>query len=162
MRKIILFFQAVLLAIWLGGMFLFSMVLAPTAFAVLPTRDLAGLMVGATLQKVNILSYSCLVLLILLTLLTFVLKNKRPRLYRHLLIAFALISLSIALYAGLGIDRRMHSLRTRIHTFNIQMPDDALRLEFDRLHRRSVILFGLNLVLGVLILGLWVKDLERD
>jgi D-alanyl-lipoteichoic acid acyltransferase DltB (MBOAT superfamily) len=162
MRKIILFFQAVLLAIWLGGMFLFSMVLAPTAFAVLPTRDLAGLMVGTTLQKVNIISCSCIVLLVLLTLLSFVLKKKRPRLHRHILIVFALISLSIALYAGLGIDPRMHTLRTRIQTFSNQMPDDPLRLEFDRLHRRSVNLFGINLVLGVLILGLWVKDLESD
>ena len=41
------------LIVWLGGLIFFAFVLAPTAFSVLPTRHLAGTVVGRTLGTLH-------------------------------------------------------------------------------------------------------------
>jgi hypothetical protein len=43
---------ALVVAVWLGSAVLFSLVVAPAAFAVVPTRALAGLLVGRVLRVV--------------------------------------------------------------------------------------------------------------
>src|SRR5580700_8518047 len=41
------------LIVWLGGLIFFAFVLAPAAFSVLPTRHLAGTLVGRTLGTLH-------------------------------------------------------------------------------------------------------------
>src|SRR5262249_41841625 len=41
------------LIVWLGGLIFFAFVLAPTAFAVLPTRHLAGLVVARSIGALH-------------------------------------------------------------------------------------------------------------
>src|SRR5580700_6048652 len=41
------------LIVWLGGLIFFAFVLAPTAFSVLPTRHLAGTLVGRSLGALH-------------------------------------------------------------------------------------------------------------
>ena len=43
-----------LLGIWIGGLLLFSVVVAPTAFSALPGPDLAGKIVGPVLRSLNL------------------------------------------------------------------------------------------------------------
>src|SRR4029077_12340066 len=44
--------ETVLLAVWIGAALLFALVVAPAAFAVLPTRTLAGALVGRVLPVI--------------------------------------------------------------------------------------------------------------
>src|SRR5437763_15992796 len=44
--------ETILLTLWLGAAILFSLVVAPAAFAVLPTRWLAGALVGRVLPVI--------------------------------------------------------------------------------------------------------------
>src|SRR6185369_14593650 len=54
-QQIIAFIEALLVAVWLGSMIFFSFAVAPSAFAVLPTRELAGAMVTSAIGKVEML-----------------------------------------------------------------------------------------------------------
>src|ERR1043166_7266530 len=49
------FADFLLLGLWLGSMAFFSFALAPSAFAVLPTRHLAGIIVGSALLKLEMI-----------------------------------------------------------------------------------------------------------
>jgi hypothetical protein len=46
--------RGLLIALWLGAAVYFSFALAPSAFAVLPTRELAGMLVSRSLMILNI------------------------------------------------------------------------------------------------------------
>lgn len=158
MNAILRFLQALCLVLWLGGMIFFGFVVAPSAFEVLPTRQLAGTLVGATLYKLNYLSCILLAVFILLTLVASALESQSHRVRRQIVAAAAAVALAISLYSWFGIDRRMHALRTRMDLIETPAAENPIRAEFDRLHHRSVTLFGVNVVLGLLMLGLWTRE----
>src|SRR3977135_2936609 len=54
-RQITAFIEVLLLGVWIGSMIFFSFAVAPSAFAVLPTRELAGAIVTSTIGKVEVL-----------------------------------------------------------------------------------------------------------
>jgi Domain of unknown function (DUF4149) len=47
------FLMLLSLIVWIGGLLFFAFVVAPAAFAVLPTRHLAGNLVGRTLEVLH-------------------------------------------------------------------------------------------------------------
>src|SRR5271165_2246210 len=49
------------LVVWVGGLIFFSFVLAPTVFAVLPTRQLAGSVVSRSLSIMHWMGITCAV-----------------------------------------------------------------------------------------------------
>lgn len=157
MKKVLQFFQAILLVMWLGGMIFFSFIVAPSAFKVLPTRQLAGSLVAEILQKSNFISYVVLVLFILLCLLTRILQKQKWSAPQRFLVLLASVALVISLYSKFGVEPRLHTLRIETGAIDARAVDDPLRREFDRLHQRSVTLFGINLSVGLLMLGVWVK-----
>src|SRR5215467_5943977 len=71
------FLEVLLLSLWLGGMIFFAFSVAPSAFAVLPTRHLAGLLVTSTLSKLELLGLVIGPLLIVSALLGF--GSRTPR-----------------------------------------------------------------------------------
>ena len=54
-QQIAAFIEVLLLGAWLGSMMFFSFAVAPSAFAVLPTREMAGVMVTSTIGKIEFL-----------------------------------------------------------------------------------------------------------
>src|SRR2546426_585735 len=65
-RQIAAFIEVLLLGLWLGSMMFFSFAVAPSAFAVLPTRESAGVLVTSTIAKVEMLGLIIGPLLILI------------------------------------------------------------------------------------------------
>src|SRR5512138_766732 len=57
--------EALLLVVWLGGMLFFGLAVAPTVFAVLPTRELAGQIVNSLIGKLEWIGLTCGPLLLL-------------------------------------------------------------------------------------------------
>src|SRR3977135_3203611 len=53
--QITAFIEVLLLGVWIGSMIFFSFAVAPSAFAVLPTRELAGALVTSTIGKLEVL-----------------------------------------------------------------------------------------------------------
>ncbi len=126
----------VLLAAWLGAAALVGGVVAPAAFAVLPTRTLAGALVGRVLP---VLLWWGIVVGLLAMLLTWPLPARAPRTAA----ALALVVLCAA--AQVVVAPRIERVRSAIGG-----PVDALdrsdprRQTFGRLHGASVALLGLG------------------
>lgn len=124
---------APLLWLWLGAALLFVAVVAPAAFAVLPTRALAGLLVGRVLPTVF---WSGALVGLLLAI-----AESGWRRYA------ALAVLAFALAAQLGVAPRIQRLRVELGP-DIEAVDasDPRRLAFGRLHAVSVALLGAAMV----------------
>ncbi len=156
--KFLRFVQALIFVGWLGGMIFFGFVVAPTAFSALPSTHLAGEMVGESLRKLNLISEFCLCALLLSAFLAPLLLKRKLRFSERFFMLLVLVALVVAVYSQLGIDRRLHQIRIQAGVIDTLPPNDPLVIEFNQLHRRSVKMFGTNLVVGLLMLGLWVKD----
>jgi hypothetical protein len=158
MVKTLRFFQALMLAVWLGGMFFFGAVVAPAAFETLPSQRMAGEVVSVTLGRLHTLPFVALAVLFGLTLiLPYFQKQSLARNQIWTLIGAAL-AFSLVLYLRFGIERRMHELRQESNGIESLAPDDPHRIEFNRLHRRSTTVFGGEFVVGLLMLRQFVLE----
>jgi hypothetical protein len=138
------------LVIWLGGLIFFAFVLAPTVFSpgLLPTRHLAGSIVGRSLDLLHYIAIaSGLVFLIASMVYSRISTgNARPLAARHLLIVVMLL---LTVTSQCAISPKMHALRAEVGMIDNVPPDNPQRLEFDRLHAWSE-----NFEKAVLLLGL--------
>jgi uncharacterized protein DUF4149 len=135
-----------ILGLWLGAMTFFSFVVAPSAFAVLQQRQLAGAMVSRTLNVLEIIGMIAGALLIALLLFS----RERDRAFLYELIALALMTVSM-LVSHFVVSRRLHDLRMSLSDFAQLATNDPTRVEFDRLHQYSVWLMGFD-ILGAIAL----------
>lgn len=135
------------LGIWLGGIVLFA-VLAPTAFSVLPTRHLAGSIVGPMLNKLHWLG---LVSGIIFLISSFAYSriytgDWRVLTTRNVLVCLMLV---LTLISQFGITNRMATLRGSMGEIDHVPLDDPARVEFNALHAWST-----RLEVAILLLGL--------
>ena len=138
------------LVVWLGGLIFFAFVVAPTAFSpgLLPSRDLAGAVIGRSLGALHWMGLiSGAVFLISSTLYIRLSRgNANPMAARNLLIFLMLLLTAISQFA---ITPRMHAIRLEAGPIDSLSSDNASRAEFDRLHlwserfEEGVFLFGL-------------------
>ena len=126
---------AALLAVWLGGALLTAAVVAPAAFAVLPTRALAGALVGRVLPVIFVGGIAAGAAAAALggTAGGF----GRPRL------VLAVATAVLCAVAQFGVTPRIQSLRAEMGP-NIEALDrtDPRRRAFGQLHGASVLLMG--------------------
>jgi len=123
------------------------LVVAPAAFAVLPTRSLAGALVGRILP---VLFLTAVVLGAALAL-----QAGPRRLALGMGVALSLFSV----VAEFGVAPRLRAVRDQAGPALEQLaPNDSRRLAFGRLHGVSVVLLGAGMVAAVL--GTWA--MSRD
>lgn len=126
-----------LLAAWMGLAIFIATVVAPAAFAVLPTRALAGALVGRTLPVLFVLGGALGVLVIVLN---------------HAMDAGWMVTTGAALLAAMCASALLVEHRLRRMLDDIGAPieslsqTDARRVTFGRLHGVSVLLLGLAVV----------------
>jgi uncharacterized membrane protein len=138
------------LIVWLGGLIFFALVVAPAAFAVLPTTHIAGNLVGRTLGILHWMGIFSGVVFLASSLLHSYLTRGTPHAFaaRHILIV---LMLALTLISQFGIIPRMDTLRASMGEIDSVSPDNPSRLQFDTLHLWSTRVEG-----GVLLLGLVV------
>jgi len=136
------------LVVWLGGLIFFAFVLAPTAFAVLPSRHLAGNVVGRSLGALHWAGIISGLVFLASSLLYSRLSRGTAHIFaaRHVLIC---LMLALTLISQFGIIPRMDTLRASIGEIDSVPPDNPVRMQFDALHVWSTRVEG-----GVLLLGL--------
>ena len=123
---------SLLLAAWLGASLLFAAVVAPAAFEVLPSRTLAGLLVGRVLPALFIAGGVLAALGMVLDRFT---AGALPLVRRGALAAI-IIACGIAQF---GIAPRIARVRAQIEGPIEQLArDDPRRVAFGRLHAISV------------------------
>ena len=147
------------LVVWVGGLIFFSFVLAPTVFAVLPTRQLAGGVVSRSLGIMHWMAITCGVVFAVTSMIDSRIVNgvAGPFALRNLLI-YAMIILTLV--GMFGIAPRMLALREQMNPIDAVPHDDARRVEFNRLHHWSTRVEGSVLVLGLALLYLTARRLS--
>jgi len=141
------FLMLLALVVWLGGLIFFAFVVAPSAFAVLPTRHLAGTMVGRSLNALHWMGIVSGVVFLVSSMAynRLALGNSRPVAARHIAI---LLMLALTLVSQFAISPRMHAIRDQVVVIDNVPLDNPLRVEFNRLH-----LWSENFEKGVFLLG---------
>jgi hypothetical protein len=150
------FLELLLLGAWLGSMMFFSFAVAPSAFAVLPTREMAGVIVTSTIGKVEIMG---LVIGPLLLFLNAVQSKRSRNPAKTLRIALIVLMVICAALSRFWISPSMVSLRTAMggHIDDVASTD-PLRVQFNDLHQYSVGLMGVAIVAGLVSFFLAVRS----
>jgi uncharacterized membrane protein len=144
------------LIVWLGGLIFFAFVLAPTAFAVLPSRHLAGSVVGRSLGALHWMAIIAGVIFLASSILYSRLTKGTPHVFaaRHVLIC---LMLALTLISQFGIIPRMDTLRASIGEIDSVPPNNPTRMQFDALH-----VWSTRVESGVFLLGLVVVYLTAS
>jgi len=144
------------LVVWLGGLIFFAFAVAPAAFAVLPTRHLAGNIVGRTIAILHWLGIISGLVFLASSLLYSQLTRGTPHALaaRNIVIVLMLL---LTLISQFGIIPRMDTLRASIGEIDSVPLDNPARMQFDALHVWSTRVEG-----GVLLLGLVVVYLTAS
>jgi hypothetical protein len=144
------FLMLLSLIVWIGGLIFFAFVVAPAAFAVLPTRHVAGNLVGRTLGILHWMGIFSGLIFLASSLLYSQLTRGAAHAFagRNIIIVAMLV---LTLISQFGIIPRMDTLRASIGEIDSVPPDNPARMQFDALHVWSTRVEG-----GVLLLGLLV------
>jgi hypothetical protein len=146
------FLQFLSLGCWLGSI-VFFIVFTQGIFSVMPTKDLAGVVVGYSLARLHILGLvaGCVYLIATASVEKSVAALARPA----ALLVFVMILATMA--SQYGVIARMDSLRVQMGSVDATAAGDPLRAAFDRLHQYSVWLESLVLFSGLAALFLTAR-----
>jgi hypothetical protein len=150
-----------LISVWLGSMIFFSFAVAPSAFAVLPTRELAGVMVTSTIGKVEAVGLVIGPVLILIQAASWRVRqsSKTIKIVQLLLVVVMIVAAGLSRF---WISPRMVSLRGAMGGHIDDLPVTApLRVQFNDLHYYSVALMGTAMIAGLAVLFLTVRSWRR-
>lgn len=149
--------EALLLTVWLGAMIFFSFAVAPTVFAVLPTRELAGQVVNSLIGKIEWIGLLGGPLLLLLQLFAWPKRESeaKARVVRAILLVVMTL---LAAASRFWVSAKLRGLRAQIGGPIDDIPlTDALRVEFNALHGVSVSLMGAAMLAGIIVIFLTVR-----
>ena len=142
----ILFIYLLAIVCWLGGMVFFALLTAPVVFTTLPITE-AGKVMATLFPRYYLLGYIAGAVACLLAI--YFTAARGPRLWWGFVAVALIVALGLTLYAGTIIRPQVDAIRTVNEQPN---PDPARKAEFDRLHRLSVTLNGVVIVLNIVAL----------
>ena len=158
------FVMLLALIVWIGGIIFFAFVVAPAAFTVLPTPDLAGRVVSRSLTALHWMGLVAGLLFLLCSFAYNQFKHANPRLFSpaHWLIAAMLVLTAISQFGITPAIRQSRAVLTPrdISPVELEQKMDEARLKFDRLHAWSVRVEGGVLVLGIGVIGLTARRFQ--
>jgi hypothetical protein len=150
------FIRLLSLSLWIGSIFFFGAVLAPTAFSVLPSRTLAGEVVSHSLFTLHWIGLACGLVFLLSCLLLAMIQSGASAFHARDLLLVAM--LAITLYAHFGIERKMEKLRDSMGVIENVPQQDVRRVAFNRMHVWSERMEGSVFVCGLVLFFLVVKE----
>jgi len=157
MTTILRFLEVLSLGAWVGGILFLSVAVAPAAFAILPTREQAGALVGMALTRLHILGYVAGAVFLV---------SRMARLrgmtgLASLAAAAVILMLLLTVVSQHLVSPRLADLRAHMKaefgSVDATPQGHALRAEFGRLHGVSALLELAVLLVGVAALFLTVR-----
>ena len=153
----------VALVVWLGGMVVLGLLVAPSTFGVLQAADpvtgrlLAGAVFGEVLRRFHLVAYACgATLLVCLFAIKFIGPPPHSFLVRAGIVA---VMLALALYSGVPVSRGIAQIQSQVSGPISGLPDtDPRRVRFDRLHSMSMTLMTVNVGLGFVLLFWYARE----
>ena len=154
MVPILRFVRVLALGAWLGAMIYFAAVVTQGAFAVLPTQDMAGQLIGFTLSGLHLMG--------LIAAIVFILASIGMRRSLQAFIEPAVIGVILMAILTIAsqdyVIPRMNVLRDQMGSVQSTPANDPRRAAFDKLHSASVDFEGGVLLLGLVSLFLATKE----
>jgi hypothetical protein len=137
------------LIVWLGGLIFFPVV-AQAAFSSLPSRHLAGTVVGRSLGTLHWMGIVSGIVFLASSILYSRFTKGTAQVFaaRQVLVC---MMLALTLISQFGIIPRMDTLRASIGEIDSVPPDNPARMQFDSLH-----VWSTRVESGVILLGLVV------
>jgi hypothetical protein len=145
------------LSLWLGADAFLSFVVAPGAFTTLGNRDAAGMMVGYALARLHFAG-------IFLGLVFLAARLARTHDFGSFTNAAALCVVLMVLLTAASqstVSKRMELLKKEMVSVENTPETDPRRVEFNRLHHRSVAFEGAVLLLGFAGMYLLVRETTK-
>jgi len=153
-------FRSFLVALWLGAAVFFTVAVAQSAFAVLPSRELAGALVNRTL---TILNYGGIIIGLILLASSFVHKEKVNRLKISIEQGLLLFLTAACAFGQFVIGARLHNLREQIGRPIDEIPlDDPLRIAFGELHGYSVLILAFAMLAALIVYFLLANRARKN
>lgn len=147
--------RVLLLGLWLGAACFFSFAIAPSAFAVLPTRELAGLIVNRTLAIIN---YSGFIVGLILLASSYVSQQTANRVKLWIEQGLLLLLTAACSFGQFVIAARLSDLRASIgRPIDEVATDDPLRVAFNDLHGYSVTVLMTAIIVALVAFFLLVR-----
>jgi hypothetical protein len=151
------------LVVWLGGMVVLGLIVAPTTFRVLQEADpsggrvIAGALFGDLLAQFHWLAYACGgVVLVALFVMKFVGPPPPAFVVRAAIVA---AMLAIAVYSGVPVAREIAQIQAGLAgPINALPAADPRRARFDALHRTATTLMTVNMGLGLVLLSWYARE----
>jgi hypothetical protein len=127
-------FRLLLLALWLGAA-VFFIAVAQSAFSVMPTRELAGMLVTRTLAILNYSGIGVSIVLVLTSLIVIPDQNRLLLWLERILLTIVGLACAVSQFV---ISWWLLMLRTQMARPIDEVPvDDPLRIQFNNLHEYS-------------------------
>jgi hypothetical protein len=147
------FFQFLSLGCWVGSI-IFFIVFTSGIFAVMPTKDLAGAVVGYSLARLHVMGIIAGFIYLIAT--AAVEKSVAALVRPAALLVFLMILCTMA--SQYGVIARMDALRLQMGSVDATPAENPLRMAFDRLHQISVRLESVVLLSGLAALFLTARQ----
>ena len=158
MATILRFIQIFSLGTWTGGILFLSLIVAPGAFAILPTRELAGSVVGMALTRLHLLGYVTGALYLGASFM----QSRSVSALRSPAAVLVILMLLFTVVSQHGVTPRIASLRAQMASeygsVDAMPKDHQLRAQFGKLHGISTLLELVVLLLGITALFLTVRS----
>ena len=133
MSSMFRFLEVLSLGVWVGAAFFVGVLLAPGAFALMPTRELAGNLVGMALTRLHFLVYACSAIFFATS---FALSSERtPQRLALILVAVAFLLTIVSQHV---LTPKLADLRAQMSAQNGSIDatpkESPLRQQFGKLH----------------------------
>lgn len=140
--------RTLLIGLWLGAACFFSFAVAPSVFAVLPSRELAGSVVNRTLLIVN---YSGIIVGLILLASSYLSKQAVNRLSLRIEQGLLLLLTAACAFGQFVIGARLQGLREQIgRPIEEVAADNPLRIAFNDLHVYSVTILSVAMIAALI------------
>jgi uncharacterized membrane protein len=142
------------LSLWLGSDVFLSFVVAPGAFRILASRDQAGAVVGYSLGWMHMIGVTCGVVFLVVRFL-------RTRSFATLVAPATLcvvLMIFLTVVSQHAVSPRMAELRVQMGSIEATAAGNPLLSEFQKLHRRSVLLESGVLLAGIAVMSWLVRE----
>ncbi len=150
MSRFLRFLRFLALGGWLGAIVYFAAVVTRGAFAVLPSRDEAGLLVGFTLGGLHVMGLIAAAVFVLASIAL----AKSLRAFIEPAVLGVILMAALTIVSQSYVMPRMAVLRGQMGSVDATPASDSRRAEFDKLHSVSVDIEGAVLVIGLVSLFL--------
>jgi len=147
------FLRVLALGAWVGAIVYFAAVVTQGAFAVLPSRDEAGLLVGFTLGGLHLMGVIAAAVFVAAS----VALTKSLRAFVEPAVLGVILMAALTIASQDYVIPKMAALRSQMGSVDATLASDPRRAEFDKLHGASVDIEGGVLIIGLISLFLAVR-----